>query len=73
MSTLAWYYDWTPDKHLSDDPDGESILCWLCSDCAADLGNQVSLAGSEDVSIGRACDVCAATEETEVTPWPPIF
>jgi len=44
----AWYYDWTPDKSLSNDPEGN--LCWLCDDCANDLGGLVSHASEDDLN-----------------------
>jgi hypothetical protein len=43
----SWYYDWTEDGELSNDPEGN--LCWLCDDCASRLGNQVSHASEDDL------------------------
>jgi len=42
----AWYYDWTGE--LSNDPEGN--LCWLCDDCASELGDQVSHASEDDLN-----------------------
>jgi len=42
----AWYYDWTGE--LSNDPKGN--LCWLCDDCASELGEQVSHASEDDLN-----------------------
>ena len=41
-----WYYDWTPDRRYSHDPEGS--LAWLCSECAAQAGDAVQLAGSDE-------------------------
>jgi hypothetical protein len=42
----AWYYDWTGE--LSNDPEGN--ICWLCDDCASELGDQVSHASEDDLN-----------------------
>jgi hypothetical protein len=43
----AWYHDWTGE--LSIDP--ESDLCWLCDDCARDLGGLIGRACEDDLNI----------------------
>ncbi len=55
----AWYYDWTEDRRLSEDPAGESILCWLCDDCARTFESigWVSHA-SEDQDYDYRCWAC---------------
>lgn len=44
----AWYYDWTPDRELSNDPEGN--LAWLCDRCADERGDLVSHAGEDDLN-----------------------
>lgn len=47
-----WYYDLTDDHHHSEDP--ESLLVWLCDECAARLTRkeEVQFAGTDAL-----CDV----------------
>ena len=45
-----WYYDLTDDHRHSGDP--ESLLVWLCDDCANRLAAEVQLAGTDGF-----CDV----------------
>jgi hypothetical protein len=51
----AWYYDQTPDKKYSDDPEGN--LVWVCDRCARDLRLEVEFAGT-DVDKDAPCDIC---------------
>ena len=46
----AWYYDLSPDHALSEDP--ESLLVWLCPDCASTLAGDVQFAGTDDLHDG---------------------
>ncbi|HIP96220.1 MAG TPA: hypothetical protein EYH32_03275 [Anaerolineae bacterium] len=53
----AWYYDWTEDGRYAEDPHGESNLAWLCDECAAKAGDDVSHAGEDDLN-DSPCWVC---------------
>jgi hypothetical protein len=43
--THKWYYDLTEDHRHSRDP--ESLLVWLCDDCANRLAAEVQFASSD--------------------------
>ena len=45
-----WYYDLTAGHSLSEDP--ESLLVWLCDDCAARLAGKLQFAGTDAL-----CDI----------------
>jgi hypothetical protein len=53
--THAWYYDLTDDHRLSQDP--ESLLIWLCDDCASRLAAEAQFAGT-DALCDAACWQC---------------
>lgn len=50
-----WYYDLTDDHRLSQD--AESLLVWLCAECAASLSDQVQPAGTDCLHDG-SCWQC---------------
>jgi hypothetical protein len=60
--THAWYYDLTEDHRHSGDP--ESLLVWLCDDCAAKLEAEglVRFAGT-DALCDVPCWQCGAPVE----------
>ena len=53
--THTWYYDLTEDRRHSGDP--ESLLVWLCDDCANRLAAEVQFAGTDGGDEHIACDV----------------
>jgi hypothetical protein len=57
----SWYYDLTPDHSLSEDP--ETLLVWLCADCAAGLAGDVQFAGTDALHDGP-CWQCGDPIET---------
>ena len=52
--THHWYYDFTEDHRHSGDQ--ESLLVWLCDDCANCLATEVQFAGTDDVDEYIAYD-----------------
>ena len=61
--THAWYYDLTEDHRYSGDP--ESLLVWLCDDCANRLAAEVQVAGSDgfcDVACWQGDNPIESTE-----------
>jgi hypothetical protein len=52
-----WYYDLTDDHELSQDP--ESLLVWLCDQCAKELDEKVQFAGTDSHYDGP-CWQCGA-------------
>ena len=54
----AWYYDWTPDQRYAQDPMGESIIAWLCDDCAELIGDELISHAWEDDLNDSPCWVC---------------
>jgi len=57
-----WYYDLTDDHRHSGD--AESLLVWLCEDCAQALTarNEVQVAGTDSFNDGP-CWRCGAPAE----------
>ena len=45
-----WYYDLTDDHQLSQDR--ESLLVWLCDECAEKLDDSIQLAGTDRLHDG---------------------
>lgn len=58
-----WCYCWDNDLagELGADPEG--ITVWLCEECAADLGEVVSPAGTDDLE--QVCWRCGRWPEPE--------
>jgi hypothetical protein len=54
----GWYYDLTDDHHLSQDP--ESLLVWLCDECAERLEDEgsVQFAGTDALRSTAPKAVC---------------
>ena len=64
--THAWYYDLTEDHRHSGDP--ESLLVWLCDDCASRLAAEVQFAGTDTVDEYIACDVACWQCDKPIEP-----
>ena len=61
----SWYYDLTPDHSLSEDP--ESLLVWLCEDCASRLAGDVQFAGTDHLHDGLCWQCGDPVEHIERT------
>ena len=61
----SWYYDLTPGHSLSEDP--ESLLVWLCPDCATRLEAErpVSFASTDTLCDIRCWDCGVPVRDTE--------
>lgn len=61
----SWYYDLSADHSLSQDP--ESLLVWLCEDCASRLAGDVQFAGTDALHDGLCWQCGDPVEHMERT------
>lgn len=60
---MNWYYIWDKElRELVGVGDDNSIIAWLCSDCAEELGDAVSFASSDDL-YEHACWRCGLYDD----------
>ena len=57
-----WYYDLTEDHRHSGDP--ESLLVWLCDNCADCLAAEVQSAGTDGFN-DSPCWRCGSPQEDD--------
>lgn len=56
---VAFYYDWTDDKHLSSDDEGNLVV--LCAACARQHEADIDLAQSGDGN--DTCELCGGSDD----------